>query len=212
MVGAAVVAYQHLHQEARLLGNKFVVLITDGEDNCDAAKLPLLQTEIPKATGVNIRTFVIGAPGSEQARSLLSQMAWLGGTAQSPTCDHAGTSPDKGDCHFDMTTTQDFGKDLAAALQAISGRALTCEFDVPQAAGGARVDYRRLNVRITRSDGSVVEVLQDPNRDCTAGAQGWQYAQGNTKIVLCGSICDEIKADAKAKVEIVLGCQTMSIR
>jgi hypothetical protein len=212
IIGATILAYKHLHEQAQVFGNKFVVLLTDGMESCDVDKLGVLATEIPKARSVNIRTFVIGAPGSEPARAMLSEMAWLGGTPKSAACTHGGSVPDAGDCHFDMTTTQDFGSDLAAALQAISGKALTCEFDVPEGRDGASVDFTRVNVRYTRSDGTLVDILQDPSGDCESGAQGWQYAQDNTKIVLCGDVCDEVKADTNAKVDIVLGCETATVK
>jgi len=215
IVGATIVAYKHLHEQAQVQGNKFVVLITDGKETCDQDKVQILQTEIPKAVSVNIRTFVIGAPGSEPARALLSQMAYLGGTARSATCDHSGSALDQGDCHFDMTTTQDFAADLAAGLAAISGQALGCELDVPAAdPSGRPVDYAKVNVRYARAGDAndIVDILQDPARPCDGGAEGWQYAQDNRKIVLCGSICDDVKADEKARVEVVLGCETAVVK
>jgi hypothetical protein len=215
IVGATIVAYKHLHEQALLEGNKFVVLITDGKETCDPDKVQILQTEIPKAVSVNIRTFVIGAPGSEPARALLSAMAYLGGTARSPTCDHSGAVADQGDCHFDMTTTQDFAADLAAGLAAISGQALGCELDVPAAGpNGQPVDYNKVNVRYARAGdvNDIVDILQDPDRPCDGGAEGWQYAQDNRKIVLCGSICDDVKGDEKARVEVVLGCETAVVK
>ena len=62
----------------------------------------LVDDEVPKAAGagVGIRTFVIGAPGSESARTVLSKLAQNGGTAP-PGCD-----PEQGNCHFDMTTKE----------------------------------------------------------------------------------------------------------
>jgi hypothetical protein len=201
-----------LHEQAQVEGNKFVVLLTDGAETCDRDKVQILQTEIPKALSVNIRTFVIGAPGSEPARALLSQMAFLGGTARSATCDHTGTPADQGDCHFDMTTSQDFAADLAAGLAAISGEALGCEIDVPQAGpGGSAVDFGKVNVRYVPGGNAsdTIDVLQDPEAPCDAGAEGWQYSQGNQKILLCGSICNDVKADESARVEVVLGCDTV---
>jgi hypothetical protein len=91
IVGATILAYKHLHQQAQVTGNKFVLLITDGAETCDADKISQLGAEIPKAMSVNIRTFVIGAPGSEGARGMLSEMAFMGGTAQSPSCQMAGS-------------------------------------------------------------------------------------------------------------------------
>jgi hypothetical protein len=32
-----------------------------------------------------------------------------------------------------------------------------------------------------------------------------------TKIVLCGSTCDEVKADPDASIQVLFGCQTVNI-
>jgi hypothetical protein len=45
-------AYKHLHQQAQAPGNRFVVVLTDGMESCDAEKLTALNTEIPKALSV----------------------------------------------------------------------------------------------------------------------------------------------------------------
>ena len=105
---------------------------------------------MPNARLFNIRTFVIGAPGSEEARGLLSQMAFEGGTASSPDCDHSGDRADEGDCHFDMTKTQNFAADLAAALAAISRtKVLSCEYDVPTNPDGGGDDLPKVNTART---------------------------------------------------------------
>jgi hypothetical protein len=132
LVGATVAAYKHLHQQLTEPGDRYVVLLTDGSDQCfsryDAALGPqnwesvLLDVEMRKALSVNIRTFVIGAPGSESGRHFLSRMAMAGGTAR-PGCD-VGGAPDQGDCHYDMTTG-DFTAALAGALSEITG-IVTC--------------------------------------------------------------------------------------
>jgi hypothetical protein len=207
IVGATVLAFKHLHQQAQVSGNKFVLLLTDGAETCDAEKISELATEIPKATGVNIRTFVIGAPGSEPARGMLSEMAYLGGTAQSATCQHGGLGAAAGDCHFDMTTTKDFGADLAIALKRISG-SLTCSFDLPTSQSGP-IDLTRVNVRYTKGSAPGIDIPQDKNSPCQAGAQGWQYSSDNTRILLCGSICDEVRNDVSGRIDIVLGCTTV---
>lgn len=73
-------------------GDRYVVLVTDGAPNyaleclgdgvTPADPAPLLQEVSDARNARGIQTFVIGSPGSESARSTLSQMATLGGTAQ----------------------------------------------------------------------------------------------------------------------------------
>ncbi|MGE0327277.1 MAG: hypothetical protein AB7K71_07350 [Polyangiaceae bacterium] len=213
LAGATILSYNHLLQQLQsgnLEGNKFVVLITDGFETCAPNELAkLVGTDVPNAYNLlNIRTFVIGAPGSEGARSLLSQIAKAGGTANSPSCvaDPNG-SADVGDCHFDLTNVSsptDFANQLSQALSDISGTVLTCEFDVPQAQGGGEVDRDKVNVTVTPEGGSAVSLQQD-NADCDTAADGWQYNADKTKIILCGSACDTAKTEGSS-VQIVLGC------
>jgi hypothetical protein len=216
LVGATILAYHHLHGaalEGRLRGNKFVVLLTDGEQSemcsdtarCNGAQqcTALIESEVRKAAGpgVGIKTFVIGAPGSEPARRVLSQMAELGGTAP------ANCSVEQGTCHFDMTRRPEFGVALSEALASIAGRTLSCELPIP-AAGSVEVDPRRLNVVYSPGDGRAPQVvLKDDRMPCDAGASGWQYSEDASRIRLCGSACDRVRQDAGARVDVVLGCQ-----
>ena len=39
IIGATILAYKHLHQQAQAPGNRFVVVLTDGMESCDAGKL-----------------------------------------------------------------------------------------------------------------------------------------------------------------------------
>jgi len=223
IVGALVLGFRHLHQEALALGNRFVILVTDGADSCldkyaaqgvtgDVVDR-LLGTELPKAASVNIRTFVIGAPGSEASRGLLSKIAFLGGTARSADCDHASDDPQPGTaCHLDMTQTTDFAKDLGDALKRVTtGAALTCDFDVPMPGQGVKVDPELVNVDYyARGDmqdpAARVALNRDDTKPCDAGANGWQYIDDKTKIRICGPTCDQVRADATAKVIVSLGC------
>ena len=209
IVGATILGYKHLHQQLFAPGNDFLVLLTDGSESCTPADVPgLVATQVPNALSVGIRTFSIGVPGSEGARGLLSQIAHAGGTASSPTCDHSG-GKDVGNCHFDMTTSQDFAGDLRKALSAITGKALTCSFDVPIGPAGLPVDRTKVNVNFTPGMGATVPILQDNTAPCDQGADGWQYADNESKIVLCGATCGKVKSDPEARIDIVLGCRTV---
>jgi hypothetical protein len=214
IVGATILAYQHMHAMAldgELVGNKFVVLLTDGEQSeecgdtrCSTASectTLLLDEEAPKARmpGVDILTFVIGAPGSEPARAMLSELAVAGGTAPED-CDAAA-----GECHFDMTRETDFAAALSTALTQITGRAATCELPLPES--DEALDLKRVNVVYSPGDGSDAKVIaQDTRSACDGGADGWQYGDDNTKIRLCGSICETVRTDSGSRVDVVIGC------
>jgi len=195
----------------KLAGRKFVLLITDGiptysldcsGDGMKAVDNQPLIAEVATAATGGISTFVIGSPGSEDARADLSQMATNGGTAKAG-CSNDGPSY----CHLDMTSAADFGAALSAGLADVAGQIGTCEFTVPPAPAGKTLDPNLVNVIYTHADGSESSIPQDAKGDC---ASGWVYdnVQNPTKITLCGSDCDAVKADGGAKIDVIFGCTT----
>lgn len=216
LAGATILSFAHLADElraGRLSGNSFVILLTDGAETCAPSVLDeLVDTDVPNARLFDIRTFVIGAPGSEAARSLLSRVAFEGGTPSTPDCDHSGSDAETGDCHFDMTTTTDFESELARTLDAISQtQAISCTLDVPNNPDGGRVDLDRVNVTFLPAEGEDERILQDAMAACDDGADGWQYNDDRTQILLCGSACDRVRT-TPGEVRIVLGCPTVTVR
>jgi hypothetical protein len=216
LVGAVINGYKRLNPNqypSQPFGNKFIVLLTDGEEDCVPSAVPdLINTEAPKAIQAYIKTFVVGVPGSEVDRSVLSQLAYAGGTARSADCDHSGSAPDVGDCHFDMTKETDLSSALVSALTAISGQALSCEFTLPTTGPNeSSVDPSKVNVQYVAQKGAdPVQIGQDPSKPCDGGANGWQYESGNQKIVVCGAACDAVKS--ASRIDIVLGCATSVIQ
>jgi len=209
IVGAVTLGYNHLHTNA-FVGRLFLVLITDGQETCAQSLVDdFLTKTVPNAAAVGIRTFVIGAPGSEPARSFLSRMAFAGQTPTSPTCKHSALPQDVGDCHFDLTDPSvDLSSALGTALDKISRDALTCEYDVPASDGGA-LDLARVNVIYSPAGGTPTAIPQDPTKDCQGGADGWQYTADQKHIVLCGPSCDKVKTDTTGSVSVALGCLTV---
>ena len=222
IVGAVILAYAHLHQEAKAAGNRYVVLITDGEESCGfggdehdpddvaRARARLLEVEVRKAREVNIRTFVIGAPGSETARGFLSQLAFAGGTARKPDCVHGDPDSDAGDCHYDLTTGSDYAQVLSEALGEIRGHTLGCEFPAPAPNGHGR----RLNVQYRVGDEAPTCVPLD-ERACNGGADGFQFAKqldGSddlSRVVLCGATCEHVQRTPGLELDVLLGCATL---
>jgi von Willebrand factor type A domain len=220
IVGGTILAYNHLHQELRAQGNRYVVLITDGAESCGtkgdnadtadlaAARARLLDVEVRKARDANIKTFVIGSPGSDAARGFLSELAFLGGTSRSPDCTHGDRDGDVGDCHFDLSKETDFAAVLRESLGKISGEALGCEFQTPP--GGSSL----VNVQYSQNGGAPSCFTQD-TRPCEGGADGWQFAKdaaGNddySRVVLCGPACELVKSDPTSVVDVILGCQVL---
>jgi hypothetical protein len=198
-----------------LMGNKYVVLVTDGAPtyalNCmgdgqtPADNAPLIQAVADANNMRGIKTFVIGSPGSEPARAALSQMALQGGTAPAGCSDMGPTY-----CHFDMTTAPDLSAALNDAFKAITGSVITCNYTIPPPTNGMMVDPKQVNVTFTGSNGgNPMTIAKDPDPPGGACNQGWQYNANSTQIQLCPDTCNLVKADPNAKIDVVLGCTTM---
>jgi hypothetical protein len=219
IVGAVIQGYHHLHEELRAAGNRYVVLITDGEESCgtkgredDAADLSaaqqrLLQAEVKKARDANIRTFVIGSPGSEGARGFLSELAFLGGTARASNCQHGNPEGEVGDCHFDLSNEADFAAVLQKTLGEVSGQAVSCEYRTPPNSGTA-------NVQVSRG-GAKPSCVPQATGACASSPSGWQFSKlvdgssDYSRIELCGSTCAAVKDDHTSVVDVILGCPVL---
>lgn len=196
-----------------LIGSRFLVLITDGiptytlecggdgQTRVDAA--PLIASVDQRFREESIKTFVIGSPGSEPAREELSKMAFVGGTGV------AGCSTDTAaNCHFDMTTAEDFSAALNQALGDIAEATLGCDYAVPEPpAGRSRIDLNDVSVVVESGGTPISEFERSTSADC---ASGWQYSSDQTSIVLCRSSCDEltrlVRETPDISVRVKFGC------
>jgi hypothetical protein len=215
LVGATLLAYKYLHRSALaggISGNSYVVLITDGEQSeacsdpmyCDDAQacseLAIEQAEVAARADVNIRTFVVGVPGSELGSTVLSRLAVAGGTAPKD-CD-----PEVDSCHFDISRESDLEGALQQALRAIGGQTFTCELGLPKPAPGTTLDLTRLNVVFTPHEGPVQVIPQDLSAPCNEVTQGWQYDEAQQVLHLCGRSCSNVRGDRGGRIDVVLGC------
>jgi hypothetical protein len=206
LAGATILSYSHLLGEMRsenIDGETFVVVVTDGYETCKTDEIPkLLQVDVPGARDkLLVRTFVIGAPGSEDGRALLSEFAVAGGTEASPTCTY-GPAPTDGNCHYDMTLSLNFSKDLLDALTAINSEVLACNVDIPKANNGGPVNLQEVNVLVNGVSRTMVATGR-----CSE-TNGWRYSEDLTTIQLCGDVCRAAKQKG-AEVTVILGCPTV---
>jgi hypothetical protein len=206
-------------KKSTLEGRKFVLLITDGVPTytleCQGAEPSPGQSAVDSAPliaaveaaydgGKGVSTFVIGSPGSEGAREALSKMASVGGT-KADGCSDTGPTY----CHLDMTTAPDFAAALSAGLAEVAGQIGTCEYVIPPAPAGQTLNPQKVNVLYTHGDGKESSIGKSESAEC---ASGWKYDDeaSPTKIILCGSDCDGVKADLGSKIEVIFGCDTQT--
>ncbi|AKT39291.1 uncharacterized protein CMC5_034390 [Chondromyces crocatus] len=200
-------AYQMM-RNVNAFGERYVLLMTDGKPTIYEPLFPQFNLEcrtqadiaaeaLAGASGSPpVKTFVIGAPGSEDAGGLLSQLAINGQTQRSPTCSVGAK-----DCHYQIGSAN-FQSELEAVLNEISGKISDCVFAIPQ--GTDEVDPTLVNVVVETSAGT-----DETYRD-TTHQDGWDYTDASeTKIRLYGPACEAYQAEEGARVNIILGCKTV---
>lgn len=179
-----------------------MVLATDGlPTRCvplDAAGI----SAIAKASAIGtpgIKTFVIGVFTDAPTTANLDAIAQAGGTTKSIT----------------ITTGANVTAEFQAALDAIRGQALPCEYGVPKPAAGTP-DYDKVNVQFSSGAGTPAVLGYKKSAAACDAAGGWYHdvdpSGGGTptKILLCPSSCDGVKkGTGAAKLDILLGCKTV---
>ena len=101
--------------------------------------------------------------------------------------------------------------DYSPVFQAIAAAIvpLACKFHLEQTNLGSP-DPDKTNVQIDYGDGAGQQVIpRDDSAPCEGGANGWQWADNYSAIVLCGPACDKLKSSANAKVSITVGCDAV---
>lgn len=192
-------------------GERFVLLMTDGEpnvhtpptgplpeSNIECGQLADIEAEalIASSGSPAVKTFVIGSPGSEAAGQFLSQVALNGLTPKSPNCNPAAK-----DCHYQIGQAN-YQADLQAALDKITGTISDCIFEIPQ--GTEMVAPDKVNV-VVETSGGTIQTYKDP-----AHQDGWDYTDSShTTVQLYGPACEAYKAEKGSKVSIILGCETI---
>ncbi len=136
-------------------------------------------------------TYVVGLPGVDQ--TFANQIAVAGGTTSAI-----------------LVSNTNVQKEFEDALAKVRGQALPCEFELPAQVASGEYDTNKVNVLVT-TGGSSKKVLQ--TSDCALG-DGWYYDDplDPKRILFCPAVCAELKKDFTAKVDILLGCKTETVR
>ncbi|MGZ5971310.1 MAG: hypothetical protein ACXWP4_26755, partial [Polyangiales bacterium] len=88
---------------------------------------------------------------------------------------------------------------------------VACEITIPPPPTGESFDPDKVNVVYKDSGGGSTTIPQDTTAGCLEGANGWQYDETKTKVLLCGDACTNAKADPGAIIDVEFGCATTII-
>ncbi|WP_434043089.1 MULTISPECIES: vWA domain-containing protein [Sorangium] len=175
-----------------------VLLVTDGKPQGPAAQCGGANPEDPAAIAAlaaagaryrpPVRTFVIGLPGVDQ--STANQIAAAGGTDAAV-----------------LVASTNIAREFERALAKVTGQALPCEVEVPAQVAGGQVAFNDVNV-LFGLDGAPQDILpQSPGCD----GPGWRYDDPSAPkaLVLCPDTCSAARDASVAKIQILLGCETV---
>jgi len=201
----------------------YMILLTDGQptisggcrgqgDESTAVDYqPIIDLISQAWSAYGVRTFVIGAPGSERdvasgsdVRYWLSHAASAGHTPITSDCSDTGLP---NFCHYDMSQVPDFTASFERALQTITGLVLSCSFALPALAAGDTMDPNALNVVYGANDAQNQELLI-ARTDASCTGDGW-YLDSTNSVVLCPKACATIQQNPNAELHIIGGCQSM---
>ncbi len=134
-----------------------------------------------------VLTYVIGLPGVDQ--TFAHTIAQAGGTTSAI-----------------LVSTANVQTEFQEALAKVRGQALPCELEIPEEVRSGQIAYDKVNVLFTPGGGTTETIAQ--TTDCDA-APGWMYGPDQKTIILCPEICEKLKADFEAKLDVLLGCKTL---
>ncbi len=183
-----------------------------------------------------VRTFVVGVPDSDtnggnigagcpgspcfatppySMKLALSTYAVSGSPdTVDPACDNGavftqGGADPASPCHIDMTTGNFDANALANVIAGIRSNALGCVYPLPDPPPGESIDLARVNVEVTLDGNAAVTIPARSSQadDCALSAC-WDY-DINGDIEILGAGCDDLTAATIAKVDIVVGCETI---
>jgi hypothetical protein len=184
------------------------VLATDGEpDECtSASSLQAAVAEVAAAAAAglkgspSVKTFAIGvfAPNDiSTGTTSLNEIAAAGGTSKA----------------FIISATGNVEQQFLAALSAIRGASLPCQYAVPLPDGNIP-DFTRVNVQYTSGTGVKTALPYVASAAACGSGSGWHYDVDPTNgatpsaIDVCPATCSTLQGDARGRVDVVIGCTT----
>lgn len=184
-------AYETAHPTEKTV----VVLVTDGDPTgCDTNVTDISLLAVVAKNSKGILTYAVGLEGSNL--NTIHKIATAGGTGLGFSIGNGNASAE-----------------LLAALQAIQGSQVACDFVMPiMGSMGEKIDPALVNVNYTPgSMGAATTFGQVAKQaDCAGKMDAWYYDNPAkpTPISLCPATCTNVHADNKAKIDILLGCAT----
>ncbi len=193
-------------------GKRVLVLMTDGVPNGGAPEQAQCVGVADSEHTNGVLTFAVGIGNVTPYDPTSYDPLFMGKLAHAGGAPNAGCSLDERTdpsrmCHFQVTpggrTAQQIETDFLAAINAVRGAALSCEYRL-EATSNDQVDPLKVNVIYTNAAGKDALVPQ-------GSTNGWTYDNPSAprSVVLHGAACSTVRSDPHGKIKIVLGCKTV---
>lgn len=200
--GAALngaVTWAKARQAAHPEEHTTILLVTDGQPEGCEERVQYLNGYLSDALSAGIKTYFIGltdAQGTNLHQESMDNFALSGGTERA----------------YFIKDGPSAATDLAGTLSAVRGKAIACDFPLPEATTSQQhIDPSLVNVTYTSGAGTdtdFTKVLDPANCDSSSS---WYYDDEAkpTRISLCPSACALVSSDPKAEFRILVGCASV---
>ena len=205
--------FQSMHADEKCVG----VLVTDGSPlgcNQDLAQLAAIAQQ---ANAAGVKMYAVGLTGSDFA--FLDQVAMLGGAADCDpmadtyACDVTGSAAKLVEALAKIRDTVVETKTHTVTSTMTVETPLPCEWSIPASPVGQTFDREKVNVQLNApSSGSTVFGKVADEGSCASKAWYYDDPTTPTRIIACPDTCELITTTGGAKVDILLGCQTVVIK
>jgi hypothetical protein len=87
--------------------------------------------------------------------------------------------------------------------------ALPCEWAIPAQPDGKTFDPNKVNIRWKTASAETTFARVDSADKCELNGWHFDSASDPKRLVACPQTCDRIKSEPNAKLDVLLGCQTL---
>jgi hypothetical protein len=123
-------------------------------------------------------------------------------TTETHTVTHTVTHEVTHEVTHTVTTTK--------TVQVTQQEALPCTWSVPGNDSGKEFDRNKVNIRLTSDDVMTTFVRVDSKDQCVPNAWYFDDPSNPTSFIACDQTCDEITKATDGKIDILLGCPTIT--
>jgi hypothetical protein len=186
------------------------ILVTDGNPTqCDTNQQNLINI-VAAGAAQGVLTFTLALPGANIVA--LNELATAGGTDCDPAGPNTACDAQGGASAFIDALNQIRGQVVTTTIvEEIQSTTLECTWAIPQPPEGETLDPNQVNVDFSSGGGAPQPIGKVPSKEECANYQGgWFYEADNPhQISVCDESCGVIKAAQNARIDILLGCETI---